>query len=771
MKKYNENLITSDGRMSSPNSTPVNPEDLGNIAISPKGSFEAGSFQTFNLIYTAGKYGVDDSGSLRICFRFASDQSKPQFDDPEGYNYTKIFASNGALLTYRYDPKGNVRPWDKTLYIKVVEGFLTEGDTITIMFGDTSEGSPGMRLQTFCEDSYEFHTLVDPIATFCYQPMPKQPEIQIIPGKPDRYVAVGPTICEINEKFVVKIKGEDMWGNPSNKCDGIFYPKSNVHIKGLPKSIKVKEGEFFYTISGLTVSKDDDFIIDFLDEDEQVVFSTNPIKSIDQPTLRYFWADLHGQSEETIGTGSAEQYFAFARDLAFVDATGHQGNDFQMSDIFWKKLDNLCKEFDSNGRFVAIPGYEWSGNTSLGGDRNVFFPKEGRKIRRSSHALISDNSDLGTDCDTARDLFEAFAKNNEFDVVCYAHCGGRYADIKFAHDGRFEKSVEVHSSWGTFDWLVEDAFKLGYRVGIVANSDGHKGRPGASYPGAGLFGAIGGLTCFLTKELSRNSIMDCMKKRRHYATTGGPTGRPFLDLGVEFSKTGTIFHDDPRCSNDIGYASMNALMGDIVNLPSGEVKLKVTIKCNSPIERVDIFNGLTHLETIRPYGKEELGSRIRVLWSGAEYRGRFRQVVWDGQASISENKLIDAKPINFLNKDKKLKQVSDNKVEWRALTTGNLGGVDLFLENIDSGALKIDTPLIKIDTLINEIGLDDTVFENNGVLPRSIKIFRLPNVNNHKEMTILRNINITDVGDNPVFIRFAQEDGTICWSSPIYIFR
>ena len=50
--------------------------------------------------------------------------------------------------------------------------FSSEGDSITIKFGDRSGGSPGMRLQTFCEDSYEFHTLIDPIATYNYQPMP-----------------------------------------------------------------------------------------------------------------------------------------------------------------------------------------------------------------------------------------------------------------------------------------------------------------------------------------------------------------------------------------------------------------------------------------------------------------------------------------------------------------------------------------------------------------------------------------------------------------------
>ena len=66
--------------------------------------------------------------------------------------------------------------------------------------------------------------------------------------------------------------------------------------------------------------------------------------------------------------------------------------------------------------------------------------------------------------------------------------------------------MEIHSAWGTFEWLMEDCFRRGYRVGVVANSDGHKGRPGASYPGASQFGAYGGLTCFLMDRLSRDDL-------------------------------------------------------------------------------------------------------------------------------------------------------------------------------------------------------------------------------------------------------------------------
>ena len=193
---------------------------------------------------------------------------------------------------------------------------------------------------------------------------------------------------------------------------------------------------------------------------------------------------------------------AFARDVAFIDIVGHQGNDFQITPEFWRELNALMAQFNAPGRFVTIPGYEWSGNTGLGGDRNVFFRSEQGTIRRSSHALVPDRSDVGTDCVDARELFRDLAASGD-DVICWAHCGGRYADIHYAHDVRLERAVEVHSSWGTFEWLLADAFEKGYRVGVVANSDGHKGRPGAEPPGASMFGALGGLTCFMAEHLDR----------------------------------------------------------------------------------------------------------------------------------------------------------------------------------------------------------------------------------------------------------------------------
>ena len=61
----------------------------------------------------------------------------------------------------------------------------------------------------------------------------------------------------------------------------------------------------------------------------------------------------------------------------------HQGNDFQITTPFWDELNRLTAEYNKDGSFIIFPGYEWSGNTGLGGDRNVMFMHEGRQIHRS----------------------------------------------------------------------------------------------------------------------------------------------------------------------------------------------------------------------------------------------------------------------------------------------------------------------------------------------------------------------------------------------------
>ena len=201
------------------------PHEMGRAEVTPGDPVEAGSYQSFTLTYWAGKFGIDDTGSIKVVHRFASDMGRPQFEDPAAANYVSVEASNGAVLQLRYDGKGNIRPWDKTLYIKVVRGFLSAGDRIVVRFGDRRGGSPGIRVQTFCEASFEFRVLVDAFATYNYVELPEQPAVAVVSGPPVLWKAVLPTERRCGQPFRLAIKGEDRWGNPSDKADARLCPE------------------------------------------------------------------------------------------------------------------------------------------------------------------------------------------------------------------------------------------------------------------------------------------------------------------------------------------------------------------------------------------------------------------------------------------------------------------------------------------------------------------------------------------------------------------
>lgn len=747
------------GGQCAPHPGTLETDRLGSASLAPTGSFAAGTFEEFTLVYTAGFYGIDDSGALRLCFRYPTDQSPLQFHDPKAPGFTTVEASNGARLECRYSSKGNVRPWDKCLEIKVVNGFLREGDTLTIRLGDRRQGSPGLRLQTFAEATFEFRVLVDPVAAYNFQAILDHPRIAIVGAAPARIVATCPTQRRVGEPFALNVKAEDAWGNPTAAADMVLPLTAEGPVSGLPSEIRLEPGRRAVAVGGLVGTGPGEIRIRVGD------VSATPVRIVEDAALMPYWADLHGQSEETIGTNSARDYFSFARDLAFLDVTAHQGNDFQITDEFWYELNELCDEFDEPGKFVVLPGYEWSGNTALGGDRNVFFRKPHRPIRRSSTALVPQPVHPDHTAPTARALFDALAGE---DVICFAHCGGRYADIGYAHDPRIETAVEIHSTWGTFEWLLADAFRNGYRVGIVANSDGHKGRPGASYPGASLFGALGGLTCLLMPELSRDAVFDALRRRHHYATTGGPSGRLHLSVEARLPDGSRLYESDPALGAARSVETDTAIMGDIVSCGGGQIELDVSVSATSPIERVELFDGMTLIDTRLGYTPDAGASRLRLHWEGAQYRGRFRQVIWDGKASVAGNGIRRAESFNFFNPDLRLVQEGD-RLSWTSLTTGNFCGVDIWLESPDRGTLDIDTPLVSCSVDLAGLGCDPVVEDRSGALPRSLRVFRLPETLSMLSLDCRFVTTITPGRDNPLYIRVTLEDGTRAWTSPIYV--
>jgi len=70
-------------------------------------------------------------------------------------------------------------------------------------------------MQTFCEDTFELKTLVDPIATYQFNELIPSPTFEIIPGKPAYTVCITPSLVQVDTPFFYHLKLEDQWGNPT----------------------------------------------------------------------------------------------------------------------------------------------------------------------------------------------------------------------------------------------------------------------------------------------------------------------------------------------------------------------------------------------------------------------------------------------------------------------------------------------------------------------------------------------------------------------------
>ena len=92
-----------------------------------------------------------------------------------------------------------------------------------VRIGDTAAGSPGIRVQTFTEPTFEFKVLVDAFATYNFVELPIQPSIAVVAGPPVLYKAVLPTQRRVGDVFNLGFKGEDKWGNPTAAGGGPLH--------------------------------------------------------------------------------------------------------------------------------------------------------------------------------------------------------------------------------------------------------------------------------------------------------------------------------------------------------------------------------------------------------------------------------------------------------------------------------------------------------------------------------------------------------------------
>jgi len=691
----------------------------GNAILEPTQPVVAGSSVMLKYTYVTD-HPIDDSGSIKIAFRSILDLGVPQFLDSKALNFCTVQTTGDCRIITRWDPKGNLRPYGQALFLKISHGYLDCGDTVTVIFGDRRGGAPGWQVPTISFDSLVFKTLVDPFATCRFKEISTSPSLSVVPDEPARAVCIAPSIVPVNKPFSVYVKLEDRWGNPTGKPVNVNREKFSS--PGVQRVTLTEPSTGFSSKS-------------------------NPINVVDHPpTLKPYWVDLHGQTGETGGVGTVEAYFRFARDYGLLDASSHQANDFELTDEDWKRVDEAADRFYSPDSFVTFPGYEWSGNTPLGGDRNVLYTGKGGPIVRSSNELLPGETSEHPVAATAEALFDAIGKLPELKPFVIAHVGGRYPNMDM-HDPALEYAVEVHSDHGTFEWLVDDALTRGYIVGICANSDDHKCHPGASYPDRRECHSMGGLTCVLSEKLDREHIRKALKDRHCYATTGIRS-----NVRVEA----------------VTQNGQKAIMGDMIDDGETLARLDVSVSGTAPIEYIELRNGTSVVRKWRPYGPQDLGCRVKVVWRGEEAKGRERKAIWNGSLAIEGNHIRHIQTINFWSPENPLQRIGDNQLTWESCTAGGIAGIILSLESADAGILRLRTSQCSLDVPLDAVGFETAVWDFGGV-GKAVEMSRLPEEPAPRDVSASFNAFNLSSGTNPLYIHVMQEDGHRVWTSPVFV--
>ena len=225
-----------------------------------------------------------------------------------------------------------------------------------------------------------------------------------------------------------------------------------------------------------------------------------------------YWGDLHAHSALTQDAeGEPDELLNYARDKARIDVIVLQENDASswlnanpqgslrggmLPESTYRYGVYLSRRHTEPGKFIALPGWEWSDRTD---------------DKRPNHRTVIFAGD-------ETPLIRHAENNGNFDELCdLVEAAGGVMNTQHPHFRLIrrpcEGNIEAASGWAVFMNKPEKIHRdlsAGFKVGFVATSDGHRRSPGTG----------GGLTGIYAPELTPDAILQAIKDRRVFATNG-----------------------------------------------------------------------------------------------------------------------------------------------------------------------------------------------------------------------------------------------------------
>lgn len=647
----------------------------------------AGSWQEVSMEYLVGAAGVADGATLKITFRFYSDWAFLQTDRPDGPNFlsAELFprqllpdetSSHLPDLKIRFDQKGHERPYQKAIVLDIVDGYLRPGDRILIRLGDRRFGGPGTRVQTFVEDHFRFRSYVDPVGTSRFAEIPDDLILRIVPGAPAKLDLITPRLVKTGTQFPVVVRAVDEWGNVCAPAGHVFQVSKLGPVPEELGMIEPEASKWAAASLQLVLEQPGETLLQVSLTETGLKSDPTAVTADDHLVISRAWfADLHVHSNATVGTNSTEYNLSYGRDVAGLDIIGYTANDFNIGVERWKKDVELCHSYSQPDRFLCYPGVEWNGNSSAGGDRNVIFLGQANLFPSNASGVPTRSFEWNQEMQTGVltpgawpvDRLHAALAGSADDILMIPHVGGRRANLDW-YEPDLERLIEVTSAWGHFDWFYQEAIGRGYRVGVSAAGDEHRGRPGGGPPGVDVFGVSGGLTGVVSPSLKRADISGALRARHTWATSG-------QRLVALLTANG-------------------AIQGDIL-AARFPVTLRYRLLGQDGWDSVAAYtdSGLLWRRNLH----QELGysqNRFRLRWGGARIKDRYRWAKWEGALKCENGEMRAGYRSGLEHAEEKVLQISPTRVEFQTDTYGDADSVWLELDDLATASFSVEAQVL-----------------------------------------------------------------------------
>lgn len=536
-----------------------------------EGPLRAGEAGRLEFIYEAGPLGIEVDGELHFQVSSFWQWDSPQNTRPElrGYTTVRTDAAGVELLP--------VWPGTELLAIGIGGRRLEAGEQIHVTYG---AGPEGARVDVFAERNERHWFSVDGDGDGIRKFLDEAPTFDIVAAPPGRLIVILPTTLEPGESFAAHVSILDRMGSTGfpfigsvdlEVPDGIELP-SRVTFDGSEggrkRIVGVARKAGVHRISAVAVIAGES-------NDKRLTTNSNPI-IVEEGIAHVRWADIHGHSQLSDGTGTPDDYFTYAREVAGLDIaslTDHDHWGIKFLDEhpeMWQHIRETVKAHNRPGEFITVLGYEWT--SWLHGHRHVLYFEDEGEIY----------SAIDPQYENPLQLWNALEGQAALTFAHHSAGGPVSTNWYYPPHSILEPVTEVASVHGSSESadspssiynpvegnFVRDLLNAGFRVGFIGSGDSHDGHPGLAHL-ANDGGS--GLAAILTEELSRDGALEALRARRTYATNGA---RIWMQVSLDGHPMGTTL--EPRTEAD-----------------AGTQILRIRVVGEGPLSRVDIIRSGT----------------------------------------------------------------------------------------------------------------------------------------------------------------------------------